>query len=202
MYRYNKKYSLAYVFAHMPDLQVSRPETFVEIDGDSIMMVSTRYNLLKHHPVCQKCKLKGLYFYKEKQELHHPYHLNLYGINADGNEVLLSREKSPSNCKLIRCADCIEKKKLSRTRTKRVEELRAKRRKLSKDVWIMTTESAEGKIIEIDLYTEAWCGNREAKWRGFDYVSNGLYYNKENNLWIRIKQQTLHALANHKPKEN
>lgn len=111
MYRYNKKYSLAYVFAHMPEPRAEIPDTIVSVDGDSIRMKSSRYHLMRHHSECQTCGLKGLYFLKEKQRIEHPYHFNLYGIDSRGNEILITREQVPSKSRKIICTKCAKHKR-------------------------------------------------------------------------------------------
>ncbi len=75
----------------------------VIFDGDSIRMDSQRYFVFKNSIICSCCGLMALYFAKErsstidkKTNLPVPqgglFHFNLYGINANGEEVLFTKD--------------------------------------------------------------------------------------------------------------
>lgn len=67
-------------------------------DGDPIKLGSDRYKLFKKKGVCcVTCGLVGTYFAKErsatkKQPKIESWHMNLYGINAEGEEVLMTKD--------------------------------------------------------------------------------------------------------------
>lgn len=64
-----------------------------DFDGDMIGMGSQRYQVFKYKgTTCVCCGLKGSYFAKERQRNVETYHFNLYGINEDGLEVLMTKD--------------------------------------------------------------------------------------------------------------
>jgi 5-methylcytosine-specific restriction endonuclease McrA len=64
----------------------------VNLDGDLIKMQSLRLiNFRKHGVVCVKCKLKGIYFLKERTSQNESFHLNLYA-EKDGKQILMTRD--------------------------------------------------------------------------------------------------------------
>jgi hypothetical protein len=73
---------------------IDRKTRFI-FDGDSMKATSHRYWTFKHKGViCVSCGIEGKYFakekdYKSKEEI---YHFNLYAIDADGNEVLMTKD--------------------------------------------------------------------------------------------------------------
>jgi len=66
---------------------------YVDLDGDFVKINSQRYQLFKHKGcTCVKCGLVGTYFAKEKAEQDARYHLNLYGKNSEGEEIMLTKD--------------------------------------------------------------------------------------------------------------
>jgi len=66
-----------------------------EFCGEMIYVDSLRYLTYKvHGTVCEKCGLKGLYFAIERHSIRDSdrYHLNLYGKNEDGKEVMMTMD--------------------------------------------------------------------------------------------------------------
>lgn len=55
-------------------------------------MSSLRYHVFKKSNVCCKCGLEGKYFIKERDSNVKRYHFNLYAIDSDGNEVLMTKD--------------------------------------------------------------------------------------------------------------
>jgi hypothetical protein len=95
--RKHKGYELNDVIPFV-DLKSSTLEgTRVDFDGDMIKMHSDRLKTFATKGCnCVKCGVKGVIFYKERSigrsaenEL---YHLNLYGINEKGEEVLMTKD--------------------------------------------------------------------------------------------------------------
>lgn len=64
----------------------------VDFDGDLIDMDSQRYQLFKKSCRCVTCDIEGQYFAKERFTSSLTYHFNLYAINADGAEVMLTKD--------------------------------------------------------------------------------------------------------------
>ena len=67
---------------------------YKEIDGLMVKMSSQRYAVFKKSLVCVKCGITGVFFAIEKpdQPENTKYHLNLYSIDEDGNEVLMTKD--------------------------------------------------------------------------------------------------------------
>lgn len=65
----------------------------VELDGDIINGNSQRYQLFFIKGTkCTCCGIEGKYFAKEKRINDKLYHLNLYGIDDNGQEVLITKD--------------------------------------------------------------------------------------------------------------
>jgi len=70
----------------------------VDFDGDLVNMASDRYKAFAAKGCkCVVCGLEGTYFAKEKsrssvKQEHKGYHFNLYGIDAEGKEVLITKD--------------------------------------------------------------------------------------------------------------
>ncbi|MEK5036270.1 HNH endonuclease [Paenibacillus sp. FSL R7-0302] len=65
----------------------------VDFDGDLISMDSHRYWLFKHKGVvCKRCGIVGVFFAKEKDRKANHYHFNLYALDANGDEVLMTKD--------------------------------------------------------------------------------------------------------------
>lgn len=77
----------------LPTSMKKKPEGAVDFDGDGINMASQRYKVFKEKgTVCSTCGLKGLYFAKERSGNARRYHFNLYGLNDDGEEVMMTKD--------------------------------------------------------------------------------------------------------------
>ena len=64
-----------------------------DYDGDLIKMDSQRYELFsKKGCKCVVCGLEGKYFAKERDRKCQTYHFNLYGINEQGEEIMLTKD--------------------------------------------------------------------------------------------------------------
>jgi 5-methylcytosine-specific restriction endonuclease McrA len=66
----------------------------IVLDGDPVKVNSLRMQCFKFHGItCVHCGVKGTFFAKEK---HHArdksFHLNLYGIDQFGREILMTRD--------------------------------------------------------------------------------------------------------------
>ena len=84
--RYNKKYSIEDVL-NQYNLKDAN------FDGDIIDMTSQRYANFKFNgTICKCCGVEGKYFYKERHTNDKSYHFNLYGIDKNGNEVLMTKD--------------------------------------------------------------------------------------------------------------
>lgn len=65
----------------------------VDLNGDAIKLSSLRMRMFKHLGTkCVCCGLEGSFFRKEKLSKDISFHLNLYGIDKNGNEVLMTKD--------------------------------------------------------------------------------------------------------------
>ncbi len=70
-----------------------KKDSKVELDGDIIKGNSQRYQTFFTKGMkCVCCGIEGKYFAKEKHEKDISYHLNLYGIDNNGQEVLITKD--------------------------------------------------------------------------------------------------------------
>lgn len=60
--------------------------------GEEVRMGSQRYRLFNKNLTCVTCGLTGAYFALERSGNVEKYHLNLYAVNEDGNEVLMTKD--------------------------------------------------------------------------------------------------------------
>ena len=87
------------------------------LDGDLVNFRSSRLATFKHSLRCACCGLQGSFFVKEKhritKDLQLPFHLNLYAIDQNGYEVLMTsdhiipRSKAPPNLHNNRQTMCV-----------------------------------------------------------------------------------------------
>lgn len=74
-------------------LKKSKQNAKVELDGDLIKGNSQRYQtFFTKGCKCVKCGIEGKYFAKEKRENEKSCHLNLYAIDENGKEVLMTKD--------------------------------------------------------------------------------------------------------------
>lgn len=86
--RKNKKYSIEEVLNKYTDEDIK-----IDFDGDLISMNSHRYANFKFHgTTCVCCGLVGQYFYKDRRPSDDGYHFNLYGIDKNGIEVMMTKD--------------------------------------------------------------------------------------------------------------
>jgi hypothetical protein len=90
---------------------------FMDLDGDLVNMASDRYKCFKIHGTrCAFCKIEGRFFAKERYENNGVgFHLNLYAIDENGKEVLMTKDhklpkskggKSHPDNYMTLCAHC------------------------------------------------------------------------------------------------
>ena len=74
--------------------RTKRRKELVDIDGDMIHPYSLRYFTFLHKGIsCVECGIKGVFFAKERhRDVDERYHLNLYAINDNGEEVLMTKD--------------------------------------------------------------------------------------------------------------
>ena len=66
---------------------------FVEINGNRIKTTSQRYPVFQKSTTCCECGIEGSFLGIERQpESEGSYHLNLYGIDLNGEEVLFTKD--------------------------------------------------------------------------------------------------------------
>tara|TARA_B100002019_G_C21190491_1_gene558544 strand:+ start:221 stop:628 length:408 start_codon:yes stop_codon:yes gene_type:complete len=126
-YKISKKHKMERKETYAPDVVLSEIGDFCKLfDGDYIKMYSERYQVFKKSLVCSKCSIKGSFFAKErnanwrKDKYHRGhYHFNLYAVDENGNEVLMTKDhiipKSKGGSNSLKnyetmCKVCNEKK--------------------------------------------------------------------------------------------
>lgn len=97
MIRKETKYNIDEVFSILPDFikegEWKKIKIRENLDGDLIKVTSKRLQTFYITGTkCVKCGLEAKYFIKEKSRPDEPYHLNLYGVNKYGDEVLFTKD--------------------------------------------------------------------------------------------------------------
>lgn len=93
MIRDNKKYSIEEVLNKVDTSKSLKYKAKEDFDGDMIKVTSLRLYTFKEKGIkCVTCGIEGQYFVKEKTINDKSYHFNLYGINEDGEEVLITKD--------------------------------------------------------------------------------------------------------------
>lgn len=71
----------------------TNPPRLVVLDGDTVGVTSARLQVFKRSVVCCSCGREGAFFRKEKHhESDKRWHLNLYAVDADGSQVLMTKD--------------------------------------------------------------------------------------------------------------
>lgn len=119
MIRYPKKFTIEEVLSLVPE-QTYVDDYYSIIDGQRFKRISQRLVLFKTKGCkCVKCGLEGTVFYLEKHPKDKHYHMNLYGYDINGNEVLMTKDhiipKSKGGLNHMKnyqpmCIKCNEKK--------------------------------------------------------------------------------------------
>lgn len=107
----------------LPDLMDHREAGYYKkICGVMVKMTSQRYIVFQKSVRCCRCGIEGKYFAAEQTRGSRPestYHLNLYGINEKGTEVLMTKDhilpkslggKNEHSNYQTMCAKCNSKK--------------------------------------------------------------------------------------------
>lgn len=103
--RKGRKYSVEEI---LPLLKTRRAGEWspqrIMIDGDPINIRSSRLGTFKNSIVCSCCGIVGKYFVKEKQIIMRKgdgnfFHINLYGVDENGQEVLMTSDHIIPHCK-------------------------------------------------------------------------------------------------------
>lgn len=86
-------YSIEDILSRTVPVNIRNSESRADFDGDLIRMNSHRYELFKEKGVkCITCDIEGKYFAKERDINAKSYHFNLYAINGEGKEVLMTKD--------------------------------------------------------------------------------------------------------------
>lgn len=86
-------YSVDAVLSQVVKYDAKVGKNYADFDGDLIKMESQRYRLFKRDGcTCVECGLEGTYFIKERHNEKNPYHFNLYGVNENGAEILITKD--------------------------------------------------------------------------------------------------------------
>lgn len=96
MYERKECYPIEQVLSQVPTEKDKRFR--VGFDGDDIKMCSDRYYTFLKGVVCAHCGIEGQFFAKERSlnkrgiPTSPTFHFNLYAIESDGNEVLMTKD--------------------------------------------------------------------------------------------------------------
>lgn len=102
MKRKGRKYTLEEILPHVHapapyewkrGVKVDRTGWYLTLDGDEVKVISPRLQVFKRSLTCVRCGLAGTFFVKEiGSKRDGRYHLNLYGVDGDGEEVLMTKD--------------------------------------------------------------------------------------------------------------
>jgi hypothetical protein len=93
--RYSIDDTFAIIAPHLDpdDKVVNGRRGKIDFYGDKIKANSHRYQTFYYKGcACVKCGLKASYFEKDKMSNESSWHLNLYGIDENGNEVMFTKD--------------------------------------------------------------------------------------------------------------
>lgn len=89
-------YDLSEVLPHVNKARKDAPDAQKEFDGHPVWMNHVRYRVFASKGVrCAFCGLKGTFFALERHATQmecERFHLNLYGVDENGEEVLFTRD--------------------------------------------------------------------------------------------------------------
>lgn len=94
-YERKETYAIDFVYEKIKDVLFldKKSKTEIDFDGDKIYGNSQRYQtFLTKGTKCACCGLEGKFFAKERAGNVKRYHLNLYGIDENGEEVLFTKD--------------------------------------------------------------------------------------------------------------
>lgn len=85
-------YTIEHIMKHQVD-RVRGKKIKKDFDGDMVRVDSDRLETFKKKGFkCVYCGTEGIYFAKERTHDQEAYHFNLYGIDNEGNEVLMTKD--------------------------------------------------------------------------------------------------------------
>lgn len=90
MHRYTKQFSVDELLPQL--FTFSKKDKYVVIDGFKIKSNSDRYYLFRKSQKCVVCGCEGTYMHIEKDKVNETWHVNLYGLDKEGNEVLFTKD--------------------------------------------------------------------------------------------------------------
>jgi len=66
---------------------------YIEIEGVQVKITSQRYSVFKKSQTCCVCGLKASFLTVEQNHVGvENYHINMYGVNEDGEEILFTKD--------------------------------------------------------------------------------------------------------------
>lgn len=77
-----------------PYWNLEKDEAIMDFDGDPLRANSTRYKVFHNSLICCTCGIKGKFFAKERSlpVMSDKFHLNLYAVDENGEEVLMTQD--------------------------------------------------------------------------------------------------------------
>ena len=86
-------YPIPFVFDMLGNEIFNKRKKYIIFDSEEIKVNSQRYQVFATKGcTCCKCGLQAQYFALEKHNAQERYHLNLYGVNAEGKEILFTKD--------------------------------------------------------------------------------------------------------------
>lgn len=86
-------HSIEEVYAAVSSTMFNKRKTRIMFKGDEIKSNSQRYQTFFTKGLrCVTCGIEGRFFAKEKTVNDQRYHLNLYAVNPNGQEVLMTKD--------------------------------------------------------------------------------------------------------------
>jgi 5-methylcytosine-specific restriction endonuclease McrA len=88
-----ESYTIDEVLSNVIPYDAKIGKHFVDFDGDLMRMESQRYKLFKRVGcTCISCGIHGSFFRKERHKHDIMFHFNLYAIDNNGNEILMTKD--------------------------------------------------------------------------------------------------------------
>ena len=90
----NGIYPVEQIFPILKHRQPGVRKEYILLDGVQVKITSERYEIFFISTTCYECGLEGKFFAAEKfiADKSPKYHFNLYAINENGEEVLMTRD--------------------------------------------------------------------------------------------------------------
>jgi 5-methylcytosine-specific restriction endonuclease McrA len=99
MERINRRYDVFSILRMVIPKENKGPKKRIDLDGDMVSIESNRLAVFKRNLVCCSCGVVGRFFVKERNCRNKYYHLNLYALGGDGEEILMTKDHIIPKCR-------------------------------------------------------------------------------------------------------